>query len=118
MTLEGAPQEEEIARACAEAASSRRAADVVLLDLRGLSPVTSFFVIGTGTSRRQIQGIADEIVKMMKGRGQIPLGVEGRDDARWVLIDLGDVIVHLMSSDARTYYDLEMLWGDAPRLPC
>ena len=106
----------EIAQTCARIASSRRATDIAILDLRGFSPVTSFFVIGTGTSRRQIQGIAEEITKEMKRGGLIPLGVEGKDEARWVLIDLGDVIVHLMNAEARAYYDLEMLWGDAEKV--
>lgn len=103
----------EMARACARIASDRRATEVKILDLRGISPVTSYFVIATGTSHRQIQGVAEEIVKEVKGRGIIPFGVEGREEARWVLIDLGDVVIHLMSAEARDFYDIEMLWGDA-----
>lgn len=106
----------ELARNCARIASFRRAADILVLDLTTLSPVTSYFVIATGTSNRQIRGIAEEIVKEVKGAGSIPFGVEGRQEARWVLIDLGDVVVHLMTEEARDFYDMEMLWGDAPRI--
>ena len=111
-----APEGLDLARLCARLASDRRATDVVLLDLGDLSPVTSYFVVATGRSTRQIGGIADEIVRTVKHQGRLPFGVEGRGEARWVLIDLSEVVVHLMSEDARNFYDLEMLWGDAEKI--
>ena len=107
----------ELARACARLADEKKAKDIQILDLRGLSPVTSHFVIATGINRRQIHAITEDIVKEVKRRGQLPIGVEGKEEARWVLVDLGDVIIHLMAPEAREYYALEMLWGDAAEVP-
>ncbi|MCZ6603173.1 MAG: ribosome silencing factor [Planctomycetota bacterium] len=106
----------DLARLCARMLSDGRAKDVMILDLQGLSPVTNYFVIATGTSQRQIRGIAEEIRIEMKRSGLLPLGLEGLDGGRWVLIDYADVVIHLMSGDARSFYDLEMLWGDAPKV--
>ncbi len=113
---EPAPEGVDLARLCARMLSDGRAKDVIILDLQGLSPVTNYFVIATGTSQRQIRGIAEEIRIEMKRSGLLPLGLEGLDEGRWVLIDYADVVIHLMSADARSFYDLEMLWGDAPKV--
>ena len=83
-----------------------------MLDLRKLSPVTDFFVIATGTSSRQMAAVAHEIADTADSR---PLSVGGVQQGAWVLIDLFDVVVHLFDADHRSYYDLEMLWGDAPK---
>ena len=111
------PEALETARACARIADEKKAREIQILDLHVLSPVTSYFVIATGINRRQIHAITEEIIKEVKQQGRLPIGVEGKDEARWVLIDLGDVIVHLMSAEAREYYSLEMLWGDAAEIP-
>jgi len=107
-----------MARTCAE----NRCRDVAVLDLRKLSPVTDFFVVGTGTSSRQMAAAADRAVEAGKALAQTPFGVEGDEAAegaeasRWVLIDYVDVVVHVFTDESRGFYDLELLWGDAPRV--
>jgi len=106
----------ENARHCARIASDNRGKEVLLLDLRGATPLIDFFVIASAASRRQAYAIADEIDQEMKRRGELKLGMEGSEEGRWVLIDYGDFVVHVFSEEARTYYSLEEIWGDAPRL--
>lgn len=77
---------------------------------------THYFVISSGFNKRQLQSIADEIEKQARALGIKQLGIEGYQDARWILMDYGDVIVHLFDRETRVFYDLELLWGDAPRL--
>ena len=107
-----------LARCCAE----NRCRDVAVLDLRGLSPVTDFFVLATGTSARQMKAVADHVVETGQERGEKPFGVEGAEGskdaapARWVLVDFVDVVIHVFTEESRSYYDLELLWGDAPRV--
>lgn len=101
---------------CARVAADNRGRDVVVLDLRKLTSVVDYFVIGTGTSRRQIHSMADEIDEAMNACGDEKLGIEGYGESHWVLLDYGDVVVHLFDEDRRRYYDLENLWGDATRL--
>ena len=93
-------------------ALDRHCRDIVVLDLRRLSPVTDFFVIATGTSARQMAGVAHEMADTASSR---PLSIDGLQHGSWVLVDFFDVVVHLFDADHRSYYDLEMLWGDAPR---
>ena len=89
----------------------------MLLDLRRLSPVTDFFVIATGTSDRQMMSLAHEMADLAaKSLGGKPLSIGGLTQPTWVLIDCVDVVVHLFDEEHRSYYDLEMLWGDAPRV--
>lgn len=88
----------------------------MILDLRGLSSITDYFVIGTGTSDRQIRAVADHLRKDSKERGILPLGVDGIEYGHWVLIDFIDVVVHIFSPDYRRLYDLELLWGDGARV--
>ena len=90
---------------------------MVLLDLRKLTSIVDYFVIATGTSRRQIHSMADEIDEAMNSAGDQKLGIEGYGESHWVLLDYGDVVVHLFDEEKRLYYDLENLWGDAPRVP-
>ena len=106
----------ELARFAARIAADNRAEDVVVLDLRGISPVADFFVIATATSDRQMRAIADEIEVKAKTLGQKPYGVCGYDSPTWLLIDYVDVVIHVFDEPHRKYYDLELLWGDAPRL--
>lgn len=92
-----------------------KAQDIKVMDVTGLTDVTDFMILATGTSSRHVNAIADQLVNYMKAHGHRPLGVEGRDEAQWVLVDLNDVIVHIMQADARVFYDLEKLWGEELR---
>lgn len=104
------------ARAAAKIADDNRAKDILLLDLRGVTPLLDFFVIATANSRRQANAIASEIDAEMKKIGELKLGLEGSEEGRWILIDYGDFVVHIFSGDGRSYYALEEIWGDAPQL--
>ena len=90
--------------------------DVVVLDLRGISPVTDYFVIVTGTSSRQMRSVADDIAGFGKSIGQPVWQKAGMDSSQWVLLDFVDLVVHLFDSQARGYYDLELMWGEAPHV--
>ncbi|MCC6857453.1 MAG: ribosome silencing factor [Bryobacterales bacterium] len=95
------------------AAESKKASDIRVLDLTGITSFTDYFVICTGGNQRQIQAIADEVALKLKENGQRPLNVEGYDQAEWILADYGDFLVHIFSAAARQYYDLERLWRSA-----
>ncbi|MFB9887158.1 ribosome silencing factor [Balneatrix alpica] len=88
-----------------------KAKDVKVLDVQGLSTITDYMVVASGTSSRHVKAIADYLTEEVKKRGVQPMGVEGTDAAEWVLVDLGDVVVHVMQPQARNFYDLERLWG-------
>jgi ribosome-associated protein len=108
---------EEIAAAIAEYASDRKALDIVQLDLRGIIGYTDYFVICTGRSDRQTKAIHDGIHAGMKSEhGILPRRVEGLTQARWILMDYLDVVVHVFTPETREYYRLEQLWGEAPVL--
>jgi len=92
-----------------------KAQDIKVMDVRGLTDITDFMILATGTSSRHVNAIADKLVDYMKDHGLRPLGVEGQEEAEWVLVDLNDVIVHIMQADARVFYDLEKLWGEELR---
>lgn len=94
------------------AAEEKKALDIKVLDLTGISSFTDFFVICTGSSAKQNQAISDEVAMRMKKRGELPLSVEGYGQAEWVLIDYGDIVVHALTPKARSYYDLERLWRE------
>ncbi|GAC1472658.1 MAG: hypothetical protein NVSMB9_20120 [Isosphaeraceae bacterium] len=106
----------ELAKACARIADDNRARDILLLDLRKATSLVDYFVIATAASRRQSHAIADEIDQEMKRRGETKLGVEGSEEGRWVLVDYGDFVIHVFSTEARSYYGLEEIWGDADQL--
>jgi ribosome-associated protein len=93
-----------------------KAKDVVEIDVRGKTSVCDFLVIASGTSTRHVKSIADEVVRKVKDLDVLPLGVEGEREAEWVLVDLGDVVVHVMLPRVREFYALERLWtvGDQP----
>lgn len=93
-----------------------KARDVVEIDVRGKSSVTDFMVVASGTSTRHVKSIADEVVRFARKLDVQPLGVEGESEAEWVLVDLGDVVVHVMLPRVREFYALERLWtvGDQP----
>jgi ribosome-associated protein len=89
---------------------------IVVLDLRGVSPVTDYFVIATGSSDRQMRSVADDVVEHGKGVGQNVWRQAGLAAADWIVLDFVDVVVHLFDGEHRRYYDLEMLWGDVPHV--
>ena len=106
----------EHAKICARIAADNRAKDVLLLDLRAATPLVDFFVIASASSRRLAASLAFEIDADMKKLSEFKLGIEGSEEGRWTLIDYGDFVVHLFSDEARTYFGLEDLWGDAIRV--
>ncbi len=107
---------EEKAALLSRVAADRRALDMVVLDLREASSITDYFLICSGGSTRQVQAIADAIDEQLGKRGVASLGVEGYQEARWILMDYGDVIVHVFSQETRDFYDLERLWANAPKI--
>jgi ribosome-associated protein len=94
-----------------------KAKDVREIDVRGKTSIADFLVIASGTSTRHVKSIADEVVRYAKQAGMMPLGVEGQRDADWVLVDLGDIIVHVMLPRIREFYGLERLWTVGDDLP-
>jgi ribosome-associated protein len=104
------------ALSCARSAIDKKAENVKILDLSGISGFTDYFVICSGMSDRQVQAIADSVEHQMESSGQELLSSEGYSDGRWVLMDFGDVVVHIFLDALREYYDLEALWTDAPRV--
>jgi len=104
------------ALAAAKVAAERHCSDIVVLDLRGKSPATDYFVIATGTSDRQMRTVADEICEAAKKQALQRFGRAGYEQARWILLDFIDVVIHIFDSEYRDYYDLELLWGDAEKL--
>lgn len=101
---------------CAQAADENRGRDILVLDLHDLTPLVDFFVLVTGTSRRQLHGVADSIDHVMEERGETRLGIEGYDASRWILLDYGDIVVHVFDQEGRSFYGLEHLWADAPQV--
>ena len=100
----------------ARIAHDHKASEITALDLRGISPVTDYIVICTGTSDRQIRAVADRVIEYGKMVGERPFGFAGHETARWIVIDYVDVVFHIFALPYRSYYDLELLWGDGPRL--
>ena len=106
----------ELARAIAGFAEEKKAADIVELDLRGVLGYTDYFVVCSGNTERQTKAIYDRIYKELKDDcGLLPRREEGAREARWILMDYLDVIVHVFTPEAREFYRLEQLWGEAPR---
>ena len=116
MTKETKIETKEFALEIAKVAIGLNCTDVVILDLKGKSPATDYFVIATGTSNRQIRTTADDICRLAKANKQQLFGKAGYEQAKWLLLDFVDVIIHIFDAEYRQYYDLELLWGDAERL--
>jgi len=93
----------------------KKADDVVILDVRGMTSYADYFVIASGASERQVTATAEHIREQLKSEGATLVGSEGYETGHWVLLDYGDCLVHLFLADARGFYDLEGLWHDAPR---
>jgi ribosome-associated protein len=113
-----APDEEALAlaRRIVDLASDRKAADIVLLEIRELTSLADYFVICSGASERQLGGISDGIAEGLRDEGVRPIGREGSAGAHWMLLDYGSVIVHVMAPPERDFYQLERLWAEAPLL--
>jgi ribosome-associated protein len=106
-----------LALLCRDLAENRKAEDVVILDVRELSSVTDYFVIVSGTSEPHLRAIVDEISDKLKDEHELrPKAIDGTLQTAWVVLDYFDVIIHVMRQDVRERYDLETLWGDAPRV--
>lgn len=103
--------------ASARAADDKQGSDTIVLEVGPVLAITEAFVITSGTNPRQVRTIAEEVEERVKqAGGPPPLRIEGLDDARWVLMDYGDFVVHVFNEEVRSYYELERLWGDAARL--
>jgi ribosome-associated protein len=105
------------AQLCAEAADAKKAFNIVILDLRKLTYITDYFVICSGTSTTQVSAIAEEIERVLAKSGIHPSHVEGQPEATWVLMDYGDVVVHVFDEQTRSFYSLEKLWSESFRVP-
>ena len=106
-----------LALLCRELADNKKAEDIVVLDVRELSSITDYFVIASGTSEPHLRAISDEIMnKLREEHGVRPRAVDGNLQTAWLVLDYFDVIVHVMRQEVRDHYDLETLWGDAPRV--
>lgn len=106
--------ERELLMTAVKAADDKRAEDILVLNMKGISLIADYFIICHGNSDKQVQAIAREIREKALEQGFDINRMEGFDEARWVLIDIGDVVVHVFHREERSYYNLERLWGDAP----
>lgn len=108
------PRGHDLALTIARVLDETRGRDIRVLDLRRVTEVFDYFVLATGSSRRQMHALADEVERVIKEEfGDTKRGIEGYDESRWIVLDYGDVVVHLFDADAREYWDLEQLWSDA-----
>lgn len=107
----------EAAQLSAEAADNKKAFDILILDLRSLTYITDYFVICSASNTTQVGAISDGVGQALAKAGVHPSHVEGEAEASWVLMDYGDIVVHIFDEQTRIYYSLEKLWGDAPRIP-
>jgi ribosome-associated protein len=115
--LTGAPLVLRRVAVAAAAASAKKGNDIVALDVGDILSITDAFVITSASNTRQVRTIVDEVEKAMKEQVSAPpASVEGRDDATWVLLDYGDIVVHVFLDETRGYYELERLWADAPAI--
>lgn len=110
------PSAVETARLAAGAARDMKAAGVVIIEVSGLIDYADYFVIASGRSTRQSKSIAENVLRVVGAAGKKILGLEGERDGNWILIDWGDVVVHVFHQPVREFYELEHLWGDAPRI--
>jgi len=101
---------------CLKAALEKKALDPVLIEMKGLSSVTDYFLLCTGKSDRQVQAIARSIEETLEKKGIRPLGQEGWTQGKWILMDYNDVVVHIFQEPVRKFYDIEGIWMDAPRI--
>lgn len=102
---------EKLAKLVINALEELKALDIVTLDVRRLTSITDIMIIASGRSDRQVRALAEKVIEAAKENNVIPLGIEGKQQGEWILVDLGDVIVHIMHPSARLYYQLEKLWS-------
>ena len=105
-------------RACvaAKTAADNKGRDILVLDMRSCTPLFDFFVLSTGTSRRQIHTLAEETDAALRAEGDTRSGIEGYEASKWIVQDYGDVMIHVFDADTRDYYKLEELWADAKKV--
>ena len=108
-------EQKELKEIALDAVDNLKGQDVVCLDVQQLTSICDFMIVVTGTSSRHVQSLADEVSKKIKEAGGKVFGMEGKNQSEWVLIDLGDIIVHIMLGETRKLYDLESLWGLTPQ---
>lgn len=106
-------QIDEMVKVVEDALDELKAKDVVCIDVRELTSVTDYMIIASGTSNRHVSALSDNVLEKAKAAGSRPLGVEGKESGEWVLVDLGDIVVHVMQPATRQFYDLERLWQSA-----
>lgn len=117
VTKAGRQQGLRLALAAARTAAENRGQDLVVLDMRELTSFFDYFVIATGASRRQLHAMSEEIDRVLeKELGDHRMGIEGYQECRWILLDYGDVLIHLFDAPTRAFYDLEQRWGEAKRV--
>jgi len=102
---------DELKQLAINALQDLKAEDITVLDVKDKTSITDWLVVATGSSSRHVKSIANNVIVEAKKAGQPPLGIEGENDGEWVLVDMGDVIVHVMQRQVREYYDLESLWS-------
>ena len=107
---------EDLKKLVTDALDDTKALDIVELDVRDITNVTDIMLIATGTSNRHTKSVAGNVIDKVKEAGVKPLGIEGQDQGDWVLIDLGDIVVHVMQHQVRDFYNLEKLWNMSERL--
>jgi ribosome-associated protein len=113
-TLRGAALDR--AALCARVAADNKGRDIVVLDVRGITPLYDYLVLVTGGSRRQLHTIAEEVDAAMRSEGDLRLGIEGYESSKWIVQDYGDIVVHMFDPEMRPYYALDDLYADAPRV--
>ncbi len=106
----------DLAVRCAHTAEDNKARDIVILDMRAITPLYDYLLLCTGASRRQIHTLAEEMDAALRAAGEKRSTIEGYEASKWVVQDYGDIVVHVFDQDTRAYYALEDLWADAPRV--
>lgn len=111
-----AKEEKQKFKLCVKAALKKKAFDLIVLDIKEISSFADYFILCSGNSNRQVQAIASSIEYDLKKKGIYPLGIEGFNEGKWVLLDYDDIIIHVFYHQIREFYELERLWDDAPRI--
>jgi ribosome-associated protein len=101
---------------CIQAVLAKKAEDILVLDVRGLTSIADFFIICSGRSNRQTSAITDHVERFLKDKKIRPISVDGKKEGHWVLMDYGDILIHIFYEETRRFYDLEGLWSDAKRI--
>lgn len=112
--MPASPRAVDLATAAAQAAADKLATDIVLLDVSGQLVITDAFVLASAPNERQVRSVVDEVEERLRGLGAKPIRREGEHEGRWVLLDFGDLVVHVMHAEEREFYSLERLWRDCP----